>query len=146
MEIWIPGVLALIGALSGVLLTTYLARATKRSDARRERLEEALRCVVLAITAQNFSTWIGMTNQPDFVSEDDVHEVERKMYVQNLEKNFLTIREARHAVALLVADGIDVGDTWRVEEAFARDLEAVYARLRNLLGTKAAISGARDAS
>lgn len=133
MEIWVPGVLALVGALTGVLLSTYLARATKRGDARRERLEDALRCVVLAIAAQNFSTWIGMTGQPGFVSEGDVHEVERKMYVQNLEKTFLSIREARHAVALLVADGIDVGDSWRVEEAFARDLEAVYERLRSLL-------------
>lgn len=136
MDVWIPGALALVGALSGVLLTNYLTRVAKRKDAGRARLEEALRCVVLAIAAQNFSTWIGLTGQPEFVSEDDVHEVERKMYVQNLEKTFLTIREARHAVALLVADGIDIGESWRVEAEFARDLEPVYARLRNLLGAR----------
>lgn len=140
MDVWIPGALALVGALSGVLLTNYLTRMAKRRDAGRARLEEALRCVVLAIAAQNFSTWIGMTGQPEFVSAEDVREVERKMYVQNLEKTFLTIREARHAVALLVADRIDVGDSWRVEEAFARDLEAVYARLRNILGAKPRLS------
>lgn len=103
MEVWIPGLLALVGALAGVVLTNLLARATKRADAKRQRLEDALRCVVLVIAAQDFMTWFGINNQPAWVSDDDVHDIERKMYLKNLEQLFVTCREARHAIALLVA-------------------------------------------
>ena len=125
--------LALIGALSGVLLTNVLTRVTKRAEARQARIENALRCVSLVISSQNFTTWIGMNGQPDAVSEDDVRAVERKMYLANLEHQFQVLREARHALALLVTDGIDVGNSWRTDQQLVNDLEKLYSQLRALV-------------
>lgn len=89
MEIWVPGALALVGALSGVLLTNYLTRTTKQRDARRARLEEALQCVVLAIAARNFATRAGAGGKPPSVSDDDVQKVEQRIYLDNVERMFI---------------------------------------------------------
>ena len=113
MEIWIPGALALVGALAGVLLSTYLARSTKRQETRRTRLEEALRAVVLAISARNFATSAGVAGRPAVVTDEHLAKLQRRIYLGNIERMFATLRDARQAVAVLVADGVDVGDSWR---------------------------------
>jgi len=129
MEIWIPGVLALIGALSGVLLSTYLARSTKKQEVRRTRLEEALRAVVLALAARNFATSAGFAGRPGSVTDEDLVELQRRIYLDNIARMFSTLREARQAVAVLVADGIEVGESWRGDEEMQADMERVHSLL-----------------
>ena len=126
MEVWIPGVLALVGALAGVLLSNYLSRRSRWEDDRRKRLEEALRSVVLAIAARHFSTRAGMIGKPESVEASHIEELERQMYIDNVERIFVTLRGARQAVALLVADGIDIGESWRSDETMQDDIERVY--------------------
>ncbi len=129
MEVWIPGALALVGALAGVLLTSALSRSTRRQEARRARLEAALRAVVLAISAGHFATHAGFTGAPRSVTSEHVEDLERRIYLANVERMFLTLRDARQAVAVLVADGVDVGDSWRGDEEMQDDLERLYGVL-----------------
>ena len=133
MEVLIPGVLALVGALAGVLLSNFLSRQSKAQDDRRARLEEALRCVVLAISAKHFATRAGYTGKPEWVDESHIREFERLNYLANIERIFITLREARQAVAILVADGVNVGDSWRGDEEMQAEMENVYDRLVSAL-------------
>jgi len=55
------------------------------------------------------------------------------MYLANMEHQFQVLREARHALALLVTDGIDVGDAWRTDQQLMNDLEKLYSQLRSLV-------------
>lgn len=105
MDVWISGAFALVGATVGVFLSTYLAQSTRRREAKRARLEEALRCIVRAIAARQFAVHFGMEGQPDSLTDSEIQELEARLYIENLEKVFKTLQEARAAVAVLVADG-----------------------------------------
>ena len=140
MEIWFPAVLALLGALAGVLLTNALSRSTRRQEARRSRLEEALRSVVLAISARHFATRAGFNGAPTSVTSEHVEELERRIYLSNVERMFVTLRDARQAVAVLVADGVPVGDSWRGDEEMQADLERVYAVLLGEMNSRPRIA------
>lgn len=133
MSTWVPGALALVGALAGVLLTNWLTRRTKRADERQKRLEDALRSVLLAIAAKNFATSAGITGKPASVLASDVDELSRRLWLENVERMFKTLREARETVALLVADGVPVGDYWRGDEEMQEHLEDLHALLRRSL-------------
>jgi hypothetical protein len=79
--VWISGLLALIGALAGVLLSSYLTRSSQRKDARRGRFEAALRAVTLAISARHFATRAGFVGKPPSVKEGDIEELTRRIYL-----------------------------------------------------------------
>lgn len=127
------GGFALVGALAGVLLTTYLGRSSKRAEARRSRVEDALRRVSAVIAASNFATHIGATNPPSGVTARDVQSLESRLFIRNLENYYQALHDARHSVAMLALSGVDVGDSWRTAEQFQADLEAIYERLHHLL-------------
>lgn len=133
MDVWISGGFALLGALAGVLLTTYLTRSSKRRDAKRARLEEALRCTSAAIAAANFALHVRTDVPPDSVKVTDLEKLDRRLYLANLENYAAALRDARRAIAMLAADGMDIGDSWRTEQHFQGDMEAIHSRLRSLL-------------
>lgn len=116
-----------------MLLTNWLTRRTKRADERQKRLEDALRSVVLAIAAKNFATSAGITGKPTSVLASDVDELRRRLWLENVERMFKTLREARETVALLVADGVPVGDYWRGDEEMQEHLEDMHTLLRRSL-------------
>ena len=133
MEIWISGGFALVGALAGVLLSSFLAGSIKRKEARRSRIEEALRRTSAALAASNFALHVATNNAPEGVTDDDVRYLEKRLYIGNLERYFAALHDARHSIAILAADGVDVGDSWRITERFQNDLDAIYDRLQKLL-------------
>ena len=112
-----------------MLLSTFLTRSTRRQEARTVRLEAALRSVVLAIAAGHFATRAGFEGKPISVTPEHLDELQRRIYLDNIDRMFITLRNAREAVAVLVADGVEVGDSWRGDEEMQADLE----RLRSLL-------------
>lgn len=133
MDIWISGGFALVGALAGVFLSSFLTGSIKRKEARRSRIEEALRRTSAALAAGNFALGVGTDNTPEGVTYDDVRDLDRRLYIGNLERYSALLHDARHSVAMLAADGVDVSDSWRVAERFQNDLDAIYDRLRKLL-------------
>ncbi|MEI9906671.1 MAG: hypothetical protein WDO06_01080 [Actinomycetota bacterium] len=133
MNSWIPGLLALSGAIFGVLLTHALTRRSNRADAKRNRLEDALKSVVLAIAAQNFATSVHVTGKPTSITALDTNEFHRRLWLKNNENVFVTLREAREKVGILVVDGISVGESWRRDIDMQDDLENIYRLLREAL-------------
>lgn len=129
MDVWVSGGLALVGALAGVFLSSFLSSSIKRKDARRARLEEALRRITAALAAENFATRVGASNAPPGLVQDDIRQLEVRLFISNLERYYTTLHDARHSVAMLAADSFDIGDSWRTAEAFQRDAEGLYERL-----------------
>lgn len=136
IEVWLPGVLALVGALGGVLLSTWLARRFKGTDDRRRRLEDAYRAVVQAISVAHFALQIKTQEQPLFVTDEELRGMHSRQYLRNLELLAEALREAKHAVGLLIPDGIDVGDSWRGDKEMEADLERLYVLLSRELGLR----------
>jgi hypothetical protein len=137
MSVWIPGVLALVGSVAGVVTANALSRRTNTAAARRRRLEYAVRCVALAITAQQFSWSAKASGLPRGVTPQDLKEFERHMYLDGVERALVALRDARQSIALLAADGVEVGDCWRNDNAMQAQMEEVYATLsRRLLDLK----------
>ncbi len=129
MDVWISGAFALIGAIAGVAVSSTLATKVKRSDARRERLADALKKTTAALAASNFATRIGGSNPPPGIQKADLNQLEVKLFLGNLERYYLALHEARHSVALLAGDGVNIGESWQTAEDFQADLEALCDRL-----------------
>jgi hypothetical protein len=124
-SILVPGSFALVGALVGVLLTNYLARRGRRRDDGNSRLDRAIESVAIAISARNFAVHLSFENAPKSLTAEQVTELETKIYLSNLERVFLSLRDARRDIAVLAADGLDVGDAWRSDEDVQRELGVV---------------------
>jgi hypothetical protein len=135
---WLSAALALVGALGGVLLGNRLDRATRSQRERRQRLDDAARSVAATIAAKSLSTHVQPETQPRTVTQADIDEVARKQWLEGVEQYFVQLRATRVAVALLVADGIDVDKYWRDDETTQTHLEEVLELLlaQQRLGTR----------
>lgn len=132
LALLVPGSFALVGALIGVLLSNYLARRGRQRDDSNARLDQAIQSVAVAISARHFAVHLGYENPPPSLDETDVAELERRMYLSNLERVFVSLRDVRRDTAVLAANGINVGESWRSDEDTQRDLSALYERLVTL--------------
>jgi|SRR5580765_1377449 len=134
MDIWVPGLLSLIGALIGVGLANYLGTRTKRREDADRRLGEAIKAVALARAAAQFSYRAGVAGVPPSIREADHEQLERTLWLSGLERYFVRLREAREAVAALAIDGVDLTSYCESDTEMQAALEVVWKELHQRAG------------
>ena len=85
------------------------------------------------MATDNFATQLGFVGKPDSITDEDLRDFQRTAYVAHLQQLLSTLKEARQAAAVLVIDGVDVGDSWRKDETMLPDLPRLYDLLLNRL-------------
>lgn len=129
VAVWIPGVLSLVGALLGVGLAHLLQARRDSSSASRARKELALRAIAAARAAQSFPTRVDDEWAPSSISPEDLQELERRVWLEGVERFFLLSFEARLAVAALLPERPDLEDLVLDDSVFRQHIDVAGSRV-----------------
>lgn len=131
-ELLVPGVFALAGAILGALLSGWIGYVVQRRRSRDERVRAALRSVAIALAAQDFAWSVGVSGAPPGFPPADRARMEREAYIRGVERYLEALHAARRDIAVLRADGLQVGEDWRTDRDFSGALEDVYEHLLSM--------------
>ncbi|MBB4071395.1 hypothetical protein [Canibacter oris] len=135
MEIFIPSILALLGALGGSIIPIFMNQRHVERKTKQKRLEYALEMIVKAKTARDFLLFpANITKQFDiYLSNKNSKELRKKRFLNQVENYFEILDEARQAVGILSIYRLDALDpSWQTATRFADDLDRIHAELMRL--------------